>query len=231
MAGYIVVLDANVLYGVEVTDFFATMATRRLFRPHWSPQILDEVVRNLAARPELDPAAINRRLEYLNRALPGALTDVPESLIEAMPVNEKDRHVLGLAVHIGAPTIVTENTRDFPAELLDPFGVEAVTADAFGLSQVDLHPEAVRASITVIGNTATAPAEDAGRHRRRSGSIPAERDGLPPQRRLRAQFFYRIFYRMLRHEGVAERISRHATGAKALLRAPVRHRQTPGNTP
>ncbi len=39
------------------------MATRRLYRPHWSPEILDEVARNLA---------IARRIEHLNRALPGA---------------------------------------------------------------------------------------------------------------------------------------------------------------
>ena len=36
MSGFVVVLDANVLYGIEVTDLLATMATRRLFRPHWS---------------------------------------------------------------------------------------------------------------------------------------------------------------------------------------------------
>src|SRR5688572_18765319 len=98
MAGYVVVLDANVLYGIEVTDLFATMATRRLFRPHWSPHILDEVVRNLALRRDLSPDAIARRLEYLNRALPGALAEVPSDLVEAMPINEKDRHVLALAV-------------------------------------------------------------------------------------------------------------------------------------
>jgi hypothetical protein len=150
VAGYVVVLDANVLYGIEVTDFFATMATRRLFRPHWSPEILDEVARNLALRRDLDGAAIDRRLENLNRALPGARTAVPADLIATMPVNEKDRHVLALAVHVGAPTIVTENLRDFPTDLLEPFGVEAVSADAFALAQVDLHPDAVRASIAAI---------------------------------------------------------------------------------
>ncbi len=150
MAGYVVVLDANVLYGIEVTDLFATMATRRLFRPHWSPKILKEVARNLALRPDLDPDAIGRRIEYLNRALPGALTDVPEELIDAMPVNEKDRHVLALAVHVGAPTIVTDNVRDFPAEVLEPFGVEAVTADAFALAQVDLHPQGVSGAVEVM---------------------------------------------------------------------------------
>lgn len=147
MAGYVVVLDANVLYGIEVTDFLATMATRRLFRPHWSPHILDEVVRNLALRSDLEPSAILRRVGHLNRALPGALTDVPTELVDAMPVNEKDRHVLALAVHVAAPTIVTDNVRDFPQDLLEPYGIESVTADAFSLAQVDLHREGVLAAI------------------------------------------------------------------------------------
>ncbi len=147
MAGFVVVLDANVLYGIEVTDLLATMATHRLFRPHWSPEILGEVTRNLALRPDLDPQAIQRRIDHLNRALPAALVEVPETLIHAMPVNDKDRHVLALAVHVAAPTIVTENLRDFPADLLEPFGIEAISTDAFVLAQVDLHPAGVLASI------------------------------------------------------------------------------------
>src|ERR1700709_1947091 len=139
MTGYVVVLDVNILYGIEVTDSFATMATKGLFRPHWSPQILDEVGRNLAIRWDLDQAAISRRLDLLNQALPGAMTSVPESLIEAMPVNEKDRHVLALAVHVRAGSLVTENLRDFPVQALEPFGIEAVSADSFALAQVGLH--------------------------------------------------------------------------------------------
>lgn len=142
MAGYVVVLD-----GIDVTDLMATMATRRLFRPHWSPQILDEVTRNLNARSDLDPAAIQRRIGHLNRALAHALVDVPDALIDAMPVNEKDRHVLALAVHIGAPTIVSDNLKDFPPELCEPYDVEAVSADAFTLAQVHLHRDGVLASI------------------------------------------------------------------------------------
>lgn len=150
MAGFVVVLDANVLYGIEVTDLFATMATRRIFRPHWSPQIIDEVVRNLAKRPDLEPAAIDRRIGHLNRAISGALSEVPASLIDAMPVNENDRHVLALAVHVGAPTIVTDNLRDFPADLLEPFDIEAISPDEFTLAQVGLHPQAVLDSIDAM---------------------------------------------------------------------------------
>ena len=150
MAGYVVVLDANVLYGIEVTDLFATMASRRIFRPHWSPEILGEVRRNLLLRDDLDAAAVDRRLAHLNRALPNALTDIPAALVDAMPVNEKDRHVLALAVHVGAPTIVTDNLSDFPADLLDPFGIEAISADSFSVAQVDLHADAVVLSIDAI---------------------------------------------------------------------------------
>ncbi len=166
MAGFVVVLDANILYGIEITDLFATMATRRLFRPHWSRQILEEVTRNLAQRPDLDPAAIERRLGHLNRALPAALTDVPAELTDSMPVNEKDRHVLALAVHVGAPTIVTENTRDFPPDLLEPFGIEAVTADAFALAQVDLDADVVRGCIAAM-------AERRKRHPKTVGEVIA----------------------------------------------------------
>jgi hypothetical protein len=161
VAGYVVVLDANILYGIEVTDLFATMATRRLFRPHWSPNILDEVVRNLALRRDLSPDAIQRRVEYLNRALPGALAEVPSALVDAMPINEKDRHVLALALHVGAPTIVTDNVRDFPGELLEPYGIQAITADAFALAQVDLHPEGVLAAVEAIAARRRRPPKTA----------------------------------------------------------------------
>ena len=62
------------------------------------------LVRNLALRRDLSPDAIARRLEYLNRALPGALAEVPSDLVEAMPINEKDRHVL---IANEAPTFVS----------------------------------------------------------------------------------------------------------------------------
>jgi len=180
LAGFVVVLDANVLYGIEVTDLLATMATRRLFRPHWSSQILAEVTRNLAARHDLNPVAIGRRLAHLNRALPDALTDVPESLIGAMPVNDKDRHVLALAVQVGAPTIVTENLRDFPPDLCGPFGVEAVSADTFTLAQVHLYRDDVLASVDAMAQRRVrAPKTRADIIERLSHHLPLAMAALP----------------------------------------------------
>jgi hypothetical protein len=150
MATRVVVLDACVLYGIEVTDLVLTMATRHLFRPHWSPQILHEVTRNLKLRDDLHPAAIDRRIGYMNRALPSALDEAPATLIDAMPVNEKDRHVLALAVHVEAPMIVTENLRDFPPAHLERFDIDAVSVDTFVLAHIERDPAAVVGAIDAM---------------------------------------------------------------------------------
>jgi hypothetical protein len=48
-----------------------------------------------------------------------------------------DRHVLAAALACVANVIVTFNTSDFPASVLSPFGVAAVTPDAFVAQLVD----------------------------------------------------------------------------------------------
>lgn len=54
VSGRVVVVDANVLYSIELTDLFLTFASHRLVRVHWSSTILDEVRRNLAKRADLN---------------------------------------------------------------------------------------------------------------------------------------------------------------------------------
>lgn len=126
----VAVVDANVLYSIELTDLFLTLATHRLVRLHWSDAILDEVRRNLALRPDLSAAAIDYRIDRMNLALPDARQGPPpEDLIDSMPVNAKDRHVLALAVHVEADSIVTFDLGDFPTALSEPYGVEPLHPD------------------------------------------------------------------------------------------------------
>lgn len=64
----VVVLDANVLYPIALTDFFLTVAGRGLFRPHWSTEILREIERNLLKnQPALTTAMLAYRLSEMNR--------------------------------------------------------------------------------------------------------------------------------------------------------------------
>jgi predicted nucleic acid-binding protein len=124
-----VVVDANVLFSIELTDLFLTFATRRLIDIRWSEEILSEVRRSLEMSGRLPTAAIDRRLAAMQRALPDATAEVPRTLIEQMRVKANDRHVLALAVAVGSDAIVTFNVRDFPADHCSSLGVEVLTPD------------------------------------------------------------------------------------------------------
>jgi hypothetical protein len=99
-----VAFDADVLYGIQLTDFFLTMATKRMFRPYWSPLILEEVRRNLRKRLDLDDAAIDRRLEQMNIAIPDALVEPPRKLVRAMPSHHSYREHRGHGTTLHSPS-------------------------------------------------------------------------------------------------------------------------------
>ncbi len=157
VSGRVAVVDANVLYSIELTDLLLTFAAHRLVRVHWSPTILDEVRRNLAKRADLTPDAIAYRIDQMNRAVPGALEEAPEGLIKAMPIVEHDRHVLALAVHVEADSLVTFNLRDFPASACEPYGVEAVDPDSFAVAVAEGDPSRAHVALSDIARRRTRP--------------------------------------------------------------------------
>ena len=136
-----VVIDANVLFSIELTDLFLTFATHRRLQIRWSEEILSEVRRSLELSGRLSPAAIDRRLAAMQRALPDAPAEAPRTLIEQMRVEANDRHVLALAVAVGADAIITFNVRDFPADYCSSLGVEVLTPDDFAV--ITLHDDPV----------------------------------------------------------------------------------------
>lgn len=138
-----VVLDANVVYSVALTDFYVTLAGSGLFRLHWSSKILDEALENLIERFPDKEDALRKRFEDMQRAEPAALSDPPQRLIDAMTNDPKDRHVLACAVHSGAEVIVTFDIGDFAPEACEPHFVEAQHPDEFTTYLVDLDPEEV----------------------------------------------------------------------------------------
>lgn len=54
-----------------------------------------------------------------------------EPLIPTLTNDPKDRHVLAVAIHARAQTIVTINLKDFPPDALAPHGIVAEHPDAF----------------------------------------------------------------------------------------------------
>ena len=157
-----VVVDANVLFSIELTDLFLTFATRRLLQIRWSEEILSEVRRSLEVSGRLSTAAIDRRLAAMQRALPDATAEVPRTLIEQMRVKANDRHVLALAVAVGADAIVTFNVRDFPADHCSSLGVEVLTPDDVAVETLRANSVGVMAALREIAMRRKMPSMNVG---------------------------------------------------------------------
>ena len=151
MAVFPVVLDSDVLFGINSTILLMSLGHAGMYRPHWTKEILDGAERNiLRVRPSIQPAKLRLRFDAMNEALPDALIEVPPGLEDAMPNHPGDRHVLAAAVFIGAPTIVTNNLKHFLPSDCDPYGVEAQSADEFVGHLVSLNPIAVRDVLAAV---------------------------------------------------------------------------------
>lgn len=137
------VLDANVLYAAAPRDLFIHVAREGLLLPHWSEHIHAEWTGNLLRnRPELNPAKLNRTVRLMDAAVPGALVEGYERRIAKLRLPDPDdRHVLAVALHSGAPAIVTFNLRDFPAHSTEPFGVRVLSPDEFASELLAASPE------------------------------------------------------------------------------------------
>ncbi|WP_232835403.1 PIN domain-containing protein [Actinocorallia populi] len=68
-----------------------------------------------------------------------------------------DRHVLAAAIKSGAEFVVTSNLRDFPADVLGRYEIEAKSPDDFVLDQLDLDESTVRDCVHQIANSRTRP--------------------------------------------------------------------------
>jgi len=158
VAVFPVVLDSDVLFGVNSTDLLMSLGHAGMYRPHWTQKILNGAERNiLRSRPGIDPAKLRLRFDAMNEALPDALIEVPPGLEDSMPNHPGDRHVLAAAVFIGAPTIVTNNLKHFLPKDCEPYGVEAQSADEFVGHLVSLYPLAIRDVLVVVASRRRRP--------------------------------------------------------------------------
>lgn len=142
---FIVIYDACVLYPAPLRDLLMHLALTGAYRARWSRQIHDEWTRNvLKNRSDLTKAQLDRTVEAMNRAVPDCLVNDYEPLIQGLDLpDEDDRHVLAAAIKCGASVIVTYNLKDFPAEILKRFEIEALHPDVFLSDIWDLDQAAV----------------------------------------------------------------------------------------
>jgi hypothetical protein len=147
---FIVLYDACVLYPAPLRDLLVRIAGTGVVRARWSAPILDECFKGiLEQRPDLKPESLQRTRELMTQAVPDCMVEGFEGLIEGLTLPDPgDRHVLAAAVRAGAQVIVTLNLKDFPAEALAPYAIEAMHPDDFVLDTIDLAPAVVAQVLT-----------------------------------------------------------------------------------
>jgi predicted nucleic acid-binding protein len=137
---YTVVFDASVLYPAPIRDLLLQTASAGLFRGKLTAQINREWMSNLQKnRQDLNPDHLERTCKLMIACMPDCLVTGYELLISSLSLPDPDdRHVFAAAIHCNAQMIVTNNVRDFPAEELAKYAIEAQSADTFLRSQADL---------------------------------------------------------------------------------------------
>lgn len=143
-ARYTAILDANVMFPVNVFDILAQFCIEGLFTAKWSHDIDDEWTKNLLeSRVDLTQDQVFRRRDRQRIALPDWEVEKEkyQPLIEAIHLPDlNDRHVLAAAIAGHADSIVTFNIKDFPNQALDQYDIEAIHPDDFICHQLDLMP-------------------------------------------------------------------------------------------
>jgi len=147
-SNFTAVYDACVLYPAPLRDFLMWLGLSGRFRARWSSQIHEEWKRSLLRdRSDLTAEQLNRTSALMDQAIPDALVTGHEAIAENLRLPDPgDRHVLAAAIRCGASVIVTFNEKDFPADALEPFGIEAQHPDLFVDNLFDLDPAAVIAA-------------------------------------------------------------------------------------
>lgn len=145
MSTFTALFDACVLYPAPLRDFLMNLAITDLFRAKWTDDIHDEWIRNvLKNRPDLTKDRLRRTKDLMNSHVRDCLVIGYQDLIPSLTLPDvNDRHVLAAAIVGGADVIVTYNLKDFPATILEQYGIEAQHPDEFITHLIDLAPPIV----------------------------------------------------------------------------------------
>lgn len=98
------------------------MLQRRRIRDEWKRNLLKN-------RLDITSNQLDWTSELMDRAIPDALVEGYEPLLVRLEFRRPAW--LAAAIRCNASVIMTFNGKDFPAEVLHPFGLEAQHPDAF----------------------------------------------------------------------------------------------------
>jgi hypothetical protein len=143
-------LDACVLYPTVTREVLLGCAAAGLFRPLWSPRVLEEWVRAAARAPDGEMVA-RGEVATLRARWPQAEVRPGEATAARMWLPDPDDvHVLAAASDAGADRLVTFNLRDFPRSEVAAEGVVAEGPDAFVMGLWLEAPDAVAGAAEAV---------------------------------------------------------------------------------
>jgi predicted nucleic acid-binding protein len=152
LSNFTAFLDASVLYPAPLRDLLLELAVSDLYRAKWSDAVHEEWISSvLQNRPDLSRAPLERTRDLMNaHALDALVTDF-EQLIGVIELPDPDdRHVLAAAIKGRADLIVTANLKDFPANELNRWGIEAQHPDEFLTHQFHLSQPAFLQAVKTV---------------------------------------------------------------------------------
>ncbi len=125
------VVDTCVLFSASLRDTLLRIVQTRLYDIRFTDEILAELQRNLIEKRRKSEQQVKWLVASITEAFPEQIVRDYRHLIDLMPVNAKDRHVLAAAIKCNAQIIITENLKDFPSQLLAPYDIVAQSPDDF----------------------------------------------------------------------------------------------------
>lgn len=145
-------LDASVLYPAPLRDLLLELAVSDLFQAKWSEAVHSEWIEALLrTRTDLTRERLEHTQAQMDAHVRDAIVTDYEQLMDVLDLPDRnDRHVLAAAVKARADLIVTANLKDFPADKLRPWNIEAQHPDEFLTHQFRLsQPKFLEAVRTV----------------------------------------------------------------------------------
>jgi hypothetical protein len=145
MGHFTVIYDACVLYPAPLRSFLMYLAITDLYHARWTQDIHEEWMRNVVKdHVNISREQVEHIRDLMNAYVRDGLVTGYEPLIDSLTLPDPDdRHVLAAAIVSGAKTVVTFNLKDFPEQILKPYGIEAQHPDQFLTLQLSLAPDVV----------------------------------------------------------------------------------------
>jgi len=149
---YTAMLDTDILFPAGKRDIIIQPAVYDLYRPKWSIDVFREWMRiDRRLRQDHDPAKVLNTQEQLNAFFFDALITDYEHLISGITLPDPgDRHVVAAAIQGGCDFIVTQNLDDFPADVLNAFGIDVYSPDEFLLLLFEENEDAFLESMRAL---------------------------------------------------------------------------------